>query len=539
MLTTSSFHNNSSSSLISRNRSFCDAAVKATMSAAQSGIYEQALSWANVAGLLCWNMHPGYYAHPPLERALQLIASQLVSVGSLKPLPLPARRKGARTCLHVLTVALSVGGHTRLVERMMLNTAAETGEQHLVMVLDQADVEFPEWLRDAAEHTGGAAIVIPSAIGLAEKAIMLRKIARDWADTVFLHTHPSDPIPTASFGVPGGPPVVLVNHADHVFWLGGGAVDLVSDIRLEGQQLTLQRRGGLKSAILPIPLAPPELLIDRKKARSGLGIDENTVVLLAIASSYKFSPSAALDFPKYASEILSRHTNSILLVIGPSETDPCWRDSLDGSDGRLHLLGIRKEIENYYAAADIFLESYPVGSLTSTLDAMLRGVPVVRAPALTPPILVISEYDGMQRPATDYAEYLAQASALIQDVAYRRLAGERQRDSALARHAGSGWNNAWKCLIESLPSVHAPTVLHNARCLNSIESLDRLWAEMQSMQNEGKPDIVSIFKTYVRERFRWCSRNQLFSMWRSAVLRGNWKVARVFLTDITKRSGKK
>ena len=515
--------------LLACNRSFCDAAVKSALSAARQGMTEHALAWANVAGECGWNMHPGYYAHYPLEAMLREIGDLLGENPTPVEDTLPTRKNGAKTYLHVLTTALPIGGHTRLVERIIANTTSGINEQHSVVLVDQGTDEIPAWLRKAVEDTGGGLCVFPKGIGFTDRARMLRQIAREWADTVLLHIHPSDSASSLAFASPGGPPVVFINHADHVFWLGAACSDVVADIRPEGQDLTINRRGDTPSILLPIPLEPIVNEESSENARNSLGISCNRIVLLAIASSYKFVPYGELDFPALAADILKRNKNAVLLVVGPSESETCWQHAVAVSEGRLKLFGIQPNIDRFYAAADICLESFPVGSLTSTLDAMLRGIPVVRAPRGTPPILALTQYDGMMEPAENPEAYVDQVSTLICDRVGRLTAGNAQRRAVLNLHTGQSWHNSWQKLINSLPAVHKPLrpVITDQWDV-SVDS-DAIWADIQKRQNR----YVDYLKWRIRVNFRSCPWLDVTRMWLSALFQGNWKVFKILFRNVT------
>mgnify|MGYP000944921135 CR=1 FL=1 len=524
--------------LLSKNRLLCDAAVNAAIAASYSGMYEISMRWADFAAELCWKRHPGYFTHPQLEMALQHTGNRLEGSGQLPVPSLPLRKAGVRSFLHVLTTALEIGGHTKLVERMISSTHEASGDVHSIVLTSQSDSKVPDWLKRAAESTGGVLLALPEDIGLAERSLVLRRLAWEQADVVVLHIHPNDPVAPVAFAKKGGPRVVFLNHADHLFWIGAGCADVIADIRSEGQEITLRRRGKPKSVILPIPLVPSSLALSRANARSLLGVAEKTPLLIAIASSYKFIPYGTLDFPAYSKQILERNQNAVLCVVGPSEEEPEWRDAVDSSSGRLRLLGVKPDVEVYYAAADLFLESFPVGSLTSTIDAMLNGVPVVRAPRDILPILALGDYDGLLPQPSSQEEYLQQVDTMLGDHEFRKSSAASQRKAVLEKHTGKGWLSKWEELIGLLPEIHNPPFLHGKDCLKSAEKLDKIWAEMEKRQFADLPDQEDTFKGIVRTLFIDCRRGELFRMWRSAVIQGNWRVARVLFRDVVRKNRK-
>jgi hypothetical protein len=519
--------------LLAQNRTYFDRAACAALNAARLGRSEQAMLWAKLAADCAWAMHPGFYSYPSLEAMLRELGRNLTGTPPVVTPSLPGRKGDKKTWLHLITTASSTGGHTRLVERMIVNTSAVSDDIHSVLLINQEKEPIPSWLGEAVESSGGTMIELPREFSLTDRARAARQIAFDWADRIILHVHPNDPVPSVAFALPGGPPVVFLNHADHVFWLGAGCVDVVADIRLEGHELTVTRRGGAPSKILPIPLISSASSRSATEAKSSLGISDSTVVLLAIAQSYKFAPYGEVDFPANAVKILHRHKDAILLVVGPEETDPHWQNALLHSGDRIRLLGGQKDIEQYFAAADICLESYPIGSLTSTFDAMLRGVPVIRSPRGTPPIFTMSDYDGLGDTASNNEEYLRMVSALITDSSSRKEAGDRQRDAVTDIHTGTGWCDAWQRLLASIPFSHAPLDIKWGHHWENFSDLDLVWSDLQTRQFVVPLDRESFFKKKKRRLHRDSSRGFLFLKLLSSVLHGNLKVARILLRNIT------
>jgi glycosyltransferase involved in cell wall biosynthesis len=522
--------------LLAQNRAYFDRAASAALNAAHSGRSEQAMLWTKLAADCAWHMHPGFYIHPPLEEMLRELGQSLSGVSTAELPPLPTRKEGAKTWLHLITTAYMTGGHTRLVEKLIVNANDGNEDQHSILLIDQGKQSIPSWLFDAAHSSGGTLINLPEESSLVDRALAVRHIAHEWADRVILHVHPNDPVAPVAFAPAGGPPVIFVNHADHVFWLGAGCVDVVADIRPEGHDITVGRRGDIPSIIVPIPLDPPASSISVAEARSLLGIAANEVVLIAIASHRKFAPYGGLDFPANAAKILLRHTEAILLVVGPAATDPHWQNAVELAGGRLRLLGVQKEIEPYYVAADICLESYPFGSLTSTFDAMLRGVPVIRAPRGVPPVFTMSDYDGLGKTSIDSQEYLLRVSELITDSSLRKDTGERQRKAVTAIHTGSGWCNSWQGLVAKIPASHTPALKMDSRPWDNFSELDLVWSDLQVRQSFIRPDKETYFKKRISKIHRQSSRVFLFFKFLSAIVRGNWKGARTRLRNIKQLS---
>src|SRR5438067_2243266 len=79
-------------------------------------------------------------------------------------------------------------------------------------------------VHDAVKTSGGELMALNPAAPWIERARALRELARGY-DAVVLHIHHHDPVPILAFADGDRPPVVLFNHADHMFWLGSSIVD--------------------------------------------------------------------------------------------------------------------------------------------------------------------------------------------------------------------------------------------------------------------------------------------------------------------------
>jgi len=218
------------------------------------GEIEQAALWAHVAAGTAAEFGHSYLCSAALESLLSRLGNGLPSAA------LPARGGGAthgRRWLHVFSRTVAIGGHTALARRWVMRNPF--GERHSVALTFQDAADIDPVFADAVRRSGGAIHSLERTGSLLVRAAALRQLAYEQADVVVLHTHPWDVLPSIVFGVPGGPPVLLVNHADHAFWVGCAISDIVVDIRDSGLALSTSLRGARSSAVLPVPLETSRL----------------------------------------------------------------------------------------------------------------------------------------------------------------------------------------------------------------------------------------------------------------------------------------
>jgi Glycosyltransferase like family len=436
---------------------------------------------AKMAATLVWHTHPGFYVSPELENGLCEIAQKTVDLKPKAKIELPIGNKGYKKILHVMTAAYKTGGHTRAVERWILNRK-DKNEHHSVIILDQDAPQIPDMLYEVSEASGGKCIVLSDDISYLEKALMLRDISFRWADLVILHTHPDDPIPSVAYGINDGPPVVLYNHADHAFWLGASIADLVIDGRKIGLQVSRERRLVRGSYLIPLPLIP-EKVVNKNDIRKKLNISDEIVVLLTIADSYKFTPYNNLNYFETLSKIINKTNNVLLIIIGMDENHPLAQKAKSLMNNKICFLGALSNIGDFYTLANIYVESFPIGSPTAALDAAMRGIPVIRSLNNSSQLFTVEKFDGTNENFSSEDEYINYVIELINSKEKRLLVGEIQKKAVYQKHIGESWNENVDNLFWIISNRHSVRPLNMNGNINRIENYDVIWARVQFLSN--------------------------------------------------------
>lgn len=481
-------------------------ALLARMNAAQQrGDLECALQWGHVAtGVIVFGGTFGRLVSSELERATVSIA------GTLPRCEWKRRADGPSRILHVLTEAYELFGHTKLCRKWI--EVDSSPARHDVLLLAQ-EAEVPDNLRQTVEGRGGKLVSLDPARPLLERARQLREFAFAEADVVVLHAHPHDLLPNVAFGVSGGPPVVYVNHADHEFWVGGAVADLVLDIRESGQEWTRWHRDIPRTRILPIPLEEDALLLGgdervaalRRETRMQLGIAADELVFLTIGSARKYEPMRGMSFLEAAEEILNRCPRARLIAVGPQPVSE-WQAVSQRTGGRLLAVGNQSELGRFHAAADVYLEGMPAGSLTALLEVCLAGVPCVRSPArVRPP----HASDGIAlasvaQPA-DIPAYVNEAVSLAEDARLRRERSRTLQRAVRDYHCEAGWRRQLEQVLPSLPDVHSVYPDQNPHAIAREESdykLDYAYHDV----SRGRAGVLA---TLVAQAVRSCTEARL------------------------------
>jgi hypothetical protein len=384
-----------------------------------------------------------------------------------------------------MSFAFATGGHTRLVERWIEND--DSGDVHDLTVTSMSEFELPQ-LREAVAARGGKITLLGSTSSYTDRARQLREIAWAQADRVVLHAHPFDIIPTIAFGTAGGPPVMLLNHADHVFWLGAAISDQVINFREAGKDLCIRLRGIDRNATLPIPLPCPALNSNRESSRlrlrERLRIPANALVFLTIGTANKYLPIGDLDFLATARRLLATLPDSHLVAIGPDANSAGWPALSRDFETRVHAVGEQRYLPPYHAAADIYLEGFPFGSMTALLEAALTGLPFVRLPRTAPPPFSSEHYalSVLSQPV-DTDAYFDEAVALARSPEARRR-GKAARDAVIAFHCGEAWRAKLQALKKSAPAVHS---VYPVRSTPLRDPEDRFWTQFLMQRANAHP----------------------------------------------------
>ena len=312
--------------------------------------FAEAAGAAQIATNYAVNWHPGLFASAALERALWTLGE--ASLPMLGPEPRAIR--GRLRVLHVATKVSAIGGHTRMISRWIQQ---DVGNVHSIALTRQTD-RIPAGLRAAVSETGGQIHQVNRSVaGLLGWARRLQAVIAG-AVLVVLHVHNDDVVPfLALAGMKRKPPVILLNHADHVFWLGVDFVDLVVNTRRSGHMLCAGRRGvtSERNALLPLCLEPVTRQADRKAAKLALGIPEDSIVVLTIARAPKYQPMGGLSLVDLLLPLLRADGRMRLLAVGPGGAVD-WFAAEAEVPGQILTFRERPDTRGFLEAADLYVQ---------------------------------------------------------------------------------------------------------------------------------------------------------------------------------------
>ena len=435
---------------LQQNATQLDRLVLAAETAQADGRPEGAAVLAQLAAHHAWQNPTGALFDARLEALLVTVGRTAVShaTGVTDPATADRTEGDRRHVLHVLTEAYETGGHSRLAWRWIGRDDARAS-----VALTQARTGPPLSLERAVTAAGGRmhdlAALDPTLTG---RAAHLRALAAD-ADVVVLHLHPFDVVPVMALaGLPV--PVVYVDHADHCFWVGRAVTDVVCDHRRAGQRVTAEKRlvAARHQALLPLPVDVPAVRSEdgRADARRELEAADGDAVAVTVAHEGKTRPLHGPGLADVLEVLAGAHPRFRAVVVGARPNGPAWSAVAERTGGRVRAVGVVADPSALLAAADIYLDSTPVGSLTALLEAVAAGLPPVslfRFPGLT-------DVFGSNAPGLGSAHaveptvegFLATMAGLIDDDVRRREQAAAAREQLQAHHSGAAWTEALSAL---------------------------------------------------------------------------------------------
>lgn len=433
------------------------------------GRLEAAAASAQIAGHYAWMNHTGRFASPELEALLGRLGARIPSARRTAP---PA--SDPREVLHVVTQCYGTGGSTQAIACWI---EQDGGRRHRVCITRQRGGPPPEKIRAPLADPADLIRLDTEPGGLMKRAARLRALAAE-SDVVVLHAHPYDVVPALAFaGTDDAPPVVYVDHCDHVFWLGTSVATVVMHMRDSGRRLAAARRGvdAARSAVVARPLKPLARTIDRDEAKRRYGIDPEQVLLVTAADGSKYRPIGAPGFLDLVVPVLERHENAVLLAAGPVGDD-AWTAGAERVGGRIRALGPLPDVRVLQQAADVYLDSFPFSSLTSLLEAGSFGAAVMTYRGHPEDCAVFGAdtrgVDEHMVAPTDAAGFERALSELIADGGLRRTLGKQTERAIRETHTGAGWNTAVAELYRRAAALGTPSGAgHAARGTGAVDVL--------------------------------------------------------------------
>jgi hypothetical protein len=390
-----------------------------------------------------------YYSSELIETTFLELGQQYSCKAELSTHPEP------NSVLHIMTHCLSTGGHTRVVERWI--EQAEPHEKHfLVFTTAKKSNSLPERLSLGVSQKNGRIFFLNYLSDL-KKGLELRKIASNY-EKIILHIHMYDVVPLVAFGNEEFlRPIILYNHADHLFWVGISIADAIAETRSWGKEISEKNRGSVCSEIVGIPVDTKIKRSEKKRdiLRKKLNLPTNQKIILSAASTIKYRPFGDLNFIDYAEKILNKEPNAIIIVIGASPLSlPGWQSFQKKMEGRFLTLETQptESLYEYAEAADLALDSFPLSGGTTLLDLICAGCPVL---SLESPIGHLDYTMNSISYCENESVLFQKIGLILHDPSYREKNIREMRERAFEHQGPEKWKKNLARLYNRAGSKHS------------------------------------------------------------------------------------
>lgn len=390
----------------------------------------------------------GYYSSNIIETVYLDIAQD----NTIENLPQELK---PNSFLHVMTESYPTGGHTQVVERWI--DSADKDEIHsLAFTGCSKSLFIPERLQNAVKNKNGNVFFVDNEKTDIEKGLELRKIASAY-QTIVLHIHMYDVIPLIAFGnTQFKRPIIFYNHADHLFWVGASIADIVAELKENGKELTINRRGVKNSSVLGVPVDVKNTkIISKNEARKKLNIPEDKKIILTIATAYKYKPILDLNFLEMVKTILNKDKNVICLGIGPDRKIlPDWKKAEKQFKGQIMPLGTVEytKLYDYIFASDIIIDGIPFGGGTALVDVASCNQPIL---FINNPLQQFDYIVNSVACCKNIMELAEKAYELLYNEEMQKINIQNVREKSSQYNLISKWKETLKSLISTLPKEHS------------------------------------------------------------------------------------
>jgi len=441
--------------------------------------FESAITWIYFGATMAWSINPGYFYNKKMENLLNEISFNTFS-NEYYNIEIENNSYPDKKMLHVISTASNVGGHTRLVNMLIKNCSENfPGQIHSICLTQQRINIIPNFLLTTINNCGGSITVLSKTYSFLKKAHSLRKLARHF-DNIILYTHPNDPIANLSFyNFPNHKKIFFYNHADHVFSLGVSVCNTVFDFRKSGQRITKSERFNPNTILVPIPLENKVMDMNcrnkiREEARKQLNIGKETLVILTIGDEYKYKNALGYNFKKSIHKIINKFNDIKVFAIGiPKNSE--WLKLYQETNYKfipLDRINDKRLIDKYYSASNLYIESFPFGSLTAMLDAGMNMLPIIRMHNVQAPILSSDDIslDDDVLIALDEDNYANMAIEILNfSNEKRNEIGKKIRNKIIETHCGKEWVELF--LTPALGEIRY-SKYQQYECSTKIDTLD-------------------------------------------------------------------
>ncbi|MEZ4744509.1 MAG: glycosyltransferase [Calditrichia bacterium] len=341
--------------------------------------YETVLNNIAGAGIAAYEKMPGKFADDELEKMLSDCAKGIQKSNAT---PHFESENAEQTDVLVLATTIAhMGGHSEMI-RQWIRILTGDGQKTAFFSTEMIHSQFTK--AEMCELVGDKNCVEyaskPTFVGRFHELHAF--VQRVQPKLIVLVINPQDTISVAVCNLfKGKIPIIFVNHADHLFWLGSRVADTVVEFRRLGAYYSRKYRGVNSACLIPLTsqleYKPGEKKSNRTQLEELYDIPKKSTLSLSVTTTYKILGSAWSYCDSIVKLLRQNREHHHLLVVssGKEQFDKYIKGS--GVEDRFHISNLQKNLVPYYQSADFLIEGFPFKGGMVRNDAFKIGLPTI------------------------------------------------------------------------------------------------------------------------------------------------------------------
>jgi len=400
-----------------------------------------------------------------LERHIERCADRMLPPNLAKNLP----PRDDNSIGILASTIFDVGGHTECLMRFSESFHAEY-DLHLFLTNTSGDSSVEAKTKYGYLKTILQITSIDAGKGGfgAKIASLIESILASRVKMLFVYMHMDDVISCAVLAYLAKyteVKIVFFNHGDHTFSLGFESTDLIIELRKQGQFITQQYRKKQNTALIPLQGVRSDKLRsytaeELRAKRQELGLSMHDLVSLSGFSSYKVfkdKKNAYLHLIKNLLMSESRCKHILVTEISEKERGAINK-VFQGSEHLLERLIIIDRVVEFdllLQVADVFIDSFPLGSALVHIDAIRNRRPTVIKKNSRNELYTFYNYlyDDYEYAVESVEEMLEKTLFLLRNKEERRCVAERCYQHYLDTYEFDTIKSQYRLLIDNHQSL--------------------------------------------------------------------------------------
>lgn len=405
-------------------RAHLDALVTQAAQAVDAGAFAEAADHLATAATFAWENHTGLFLDRRIESLLQRIARHVNATFAIAP-------RCTAPVGFLMTSIHTYGGHSKIAWRWM---QLDRDHRFELVLTAQHRYPVPEQLTELLDT--GRVTCVP----ISDAGDVLARIrdARDQlagADMLVMNIHPDDVVgATVAACLRETMRIVYIDHAFFSFSLGMPSAHALCCTSPAAAAIATQERLVSPEHLVWYRNSPEwqgqDLAVDSQALRAGLGVPDGAPLLLSSGTEHKFYPVRGMNLLDLVAPVLDQSPAAHLVLIGIWRPERLHGPLFERYARRLHLLRpvSERELLQYIASCDIYLDSVPNHSGGAAQQAMLLGKPALAyadpqtyLAHLAPQFFSLDDFSWIHFSSGSYQADLA---ALLREPILRRERGQ-------------------------------------------------------------------------------------------------------------------